>query len=429
MRLAYITASFPFGRGESFLIPEIDALKAELDGVLYIVPLYPRSEHRSDWQPSDTSIVSLNGPLVSLPILITAVRTLVRHPARCIAAFKHILIFPVRHILKNCAVVPKALWLAEQVSKHDINHIHAHWGATTATLGMIVSEVTGVAWSLTCHRWDIYENNLLSAKSRSADFIRFISKRGLDDAVRLGVDPAKAIIGRMGVDRVWAQTPQSLGDRDPVIMCAANLIEVKGHRYLLQAISLVRQAGIPVVLKLAGEGHLHAELTALAQSLEQGPWVEFLGPVPHEALLGLYGNGAIDLFVLASIELSDGHHEGVPVSLMEAMSFGIPVISTRTGSIEELVDPELGLTVPDKDPAALADAIIGLLSQPERYRRLSQRMIDTIRSGWVVQNSVKATLSRMRASFDRDSMHERAGGRKRKRAISRARSARNNQGN
>ena len=68
------------------------------------------------------------------------------------------------------------------------------------------------------------------------------------------------------------------------------------------------------------------------------------------------------MVVLPSVDLGHNLHEGIPVALIEAMSYGIPVIGTRTGGIPELLEGGAGLIVPDKDPAALADAI-------ERYVR------------------------------------------------------------
>src|SRR6202042_1324469 len=70
------------------------------------------------------------------------------------------------------------------------------------------------------------------------------------------------------------------------------------------------------------------------------------------------------LFVLASPE-REGEHEGIPVAAMEAMAACVPVVSTTTGSLPELVRPGEGILVPQRDPAALADAIATLLADPE----------------------------------------------------------------
>lgn len=394
MKLAYITASFPFGEGETFLIPEIEALKEHVNRII-VIPLFPRGRPRTEWSPMAPTVLVLNEKLISLPVLWSAIKTSIRHPVRTYSALRCIVKLPVKHILKNCAVIPKAIWLVGQIERQGITHIHAHWAGTSSTMAMLASKISGVSWSFTCHRWDIYENNLLSLKSNSAQFARFISRRGMEDAVRLGVKQCRAMIVPMGVGSVYSLAPKNRRNDVPVILCAANLLEVKGHRYLLEALSLLQSEGIQAKLKLAGEGPLRVELEAMTKSLGLIANVEFLGHLAQKELFQLYESRCVDLVVLPSINLGDGYHEGVPVCLMEAMSFGIPVISTKTGSIEELLDPSLGLTVPDQSPEALAKAIFSLLSNRERYTFLSQEMIRIIRHGWLIENSVKKLVSHM----------------------------------
>jgi glycosyltransferase involved in cell wall biosynthesis len=87
-----------------------------------------------------------------------------------------------------------------------------------------------------------------------------------------------------------------------------------------------------------------------------------LGFVPYQQLLAMYAQGEIDVVVLPSVDLGGGLHEGIPASLMEAMSHGIPVVSTRTGGIPELLSDDAGVMVPPADHVALADALQRLLT-------------------------------------------------------------------
>ena len=68
------------------------------------------------------------------------------------------------HILKNLIIIPKAVYISNMILEYKISHLHVHWGSSTATAGLIASKISGVKWSFTCHRWDIYENNLLKLK-------------------------------------------------------------------------------------------------------------------------------------------------------------------------------------------------------------------------------------------------------------------------
>ena len=75
----------------------------------------------------------------------------------------------------------------------------------------------------------------------------------------------------------------------------------------------------------------------------------------------------------------DGHHEGIPVALMEAMSYGIPVISTPAGGVPELLSGGAGLLVPPGNPSPLADAIESMLRDPqlrEQYGRAGRARVD-----------------------------------------------------
>jgi glycosyltransferase involved in cell wall biosynthesis len=124
-------------------------------------------------------------------------------------------------------------------------------------------------------------------------------------------------------------------------------------------------------LDVAGEGHLESRLKGLARGLAIDDRVRFLGQVPHERLLAMLQERRVTLVVLPSVDLGDGLHEGIPVALIEAMSQGIPVISTPTGGIPELLRDGAGIMVPAKDPLALADAIERVINDAELQKRLS----------------------------------------------------------
>jgi colanic acid/amylovoran biosynthesis glycosyltransferase len=77
--------------------------------------------------------------------------------------------------------------------------------------------------------------------------------------------------------------------------------------------------------------------------------------------------------VLPSVTAEDGQMEGIPVALMEAMAAGVPVVATRLSGIPELVrDGEGGLLVPERDPAALAEAMERLARDPTLGGRLAE---------------------------------------------------------
>ncbi len=108
------------------------------------------------------------------------------------------------------------------------------------------------------------------------------------------------------------------------------------------------------------------------------------GQIKNEKLIELYKNKTVDVVVLPSINTSDGEYEGVPVSLMEAMSYGVPVISTETGGIPELLENGGGIMVKEKDPKGLADAVEKLIEDRVLYEKLSENGNDRIKTSFNV---------------------------------------------
>lgn len=359
MKLVYVTSSLPLGSGEAFIIPEIQELRKQGHAVK-VVPLYPRGRALHVAAEEMTDPVTIQPP-ISLSILIGAGREFLRAPWRALRGLRLLFTFQPRHLLKNLAIYPKGLWLARIVRQWGAEHIHAHWAATTASMAMVASAVSGVPWSLTAHRWDVVENNLLKRKASRACFFRCISEKTREMALKRGVPAEKIVVLHLGVhlpkERVWGG---HLGRREKyVVLCPASFIPIKGHRYLIEA---MRYLPAHVELWLAGEGELRSEAEKQVKELGLSNRVRFLGVLSHDQLLALYGE--VDLVVLPSVDLGDGLHEGIPVSLIEAMSYGIPVISTNTGGIPELLRDGAGLLVPDKDPKALAEAIQTLYKDP-----------------------------------------------------------------
>ena len=147
---------------------------------------------------------------------------------------------------------------------------------------------------------------------------------------------------------------------------------VKGHRYLIEAVKMLRAKGLRVRLLLAGEGALRRPLEGIVRDMGLTDQVEFLGHLDHHHLLAHYapGENAVDAVVLPSVDLGDGIQEGIPVALVEAMSYAIPVIATRTGGIPELLTAGSGILVEEADAGALAAAIETLATDPGKLRRV-----------------------------------------------------------
>lgn len=360
MKIVYVTSSLPHGPGEAFIIPEIEELLRQGHEVL-LVPMYPRG---AVFHERAKALLGLSRcwPVFSFSIAMKALAVATRSPAGTLSALAQIIRHSksARMLIKNLVVFPKGLWLASVIKAWGAQHIHAHWVSTTATMALVAAEHAKIPWSFTAHRWDIAENNMINLKARKASFGRAIDKRGACElATHANCAGWSPYLIHMGVELTATDkeciAPLTAG-AFPIVV-AANFVKKKGHMYLIEAVRLLRDRGVRVSLDLAGDGPLRAQLEAMVIQYELNDVVNFLGQIPHGQLMSRLRDGEWVLMVLPSIEDHTGAREGIPVSLMEAMSCGIPVLSTSTGGIPELLDEGAGAIVAPEDANALANAI------------------------------------------------------------------------
>jgi len=379
VRIVYLTERLPFGKGETFIIPEVEALLAEGHELLIV----PRLATDPVVHDDVGVLMARTRPLPrAAGIVVALAGALIRHPACTCRAFWPLRrTRPRRRALFNAWATAQGIWVARVARAWGADHIHAHWAHLTATLAMGASAASGIPWSFTAHRYDIVLNNLLAEKLRSARFGRFIARETLALARPL-VPPAalaRATVLHMGVLLPPAPTREMPLRATPVVLCPASLLPVKGHRHLLDAASRLAARGIPFELWLAGEGPEGEAIAHRVEELGLGDRVRALGTLPHAALLRLYREGRVDCVILPSLDLGDGLHEGISVALIEAMAHGVPVIATRTGGLPELLADGAGLLVPPADAGALADGLermLGSLALRTELARTGRRRIE-----------------------------------------------------
>ena len=362
-----------------------------------IVPTYPRGKVlHGDVKPLMSQVVSK--PLLSADIAKAAAKRFLENPIGASEVLSSLFRSRSAGILfRNLAVYPKGLWLADLARHWRADHIHAHWSTVPATMALVAGEVSALPWSITAHRFDIVQDNLLDMKARRACFIRAINQRGAQEiADRVSSAASLPFVIHMGV-RVpsvkYRELPNNNG-RMLRLVVPANLLEVKGHFYLLQAVRILTDRGVNVHLDLAGDGPLREGLVRLTHDLGLRNRVAFLGLVPHEKLLKRMEAGSWDILVLPSIVTNSGEKEGIPVALIEAMSCRVPAVSTVSGGIPELFEGvDEALLVPPNDPAALAEAIERVGTDPALRERLiesgSKRVEDSFAVEQVAEELVK----------------------------------------
>lgn len=396
MRIAYVTSALPFGTSEAFFIPEIEELRRQ-GVVVRVFPTLKRGPAvHTDAGAFSDSVSSVG--LFSMAVARDAVLEFARSPWKVMRLLATVVAASsARVAVKNLAAFPKALWLGRTL-RGRVDHVHAQWASVPSTVAMIAAELAGVPWSLTAHRWDIPENNLIHQKGTSATFLRAIDQNGAAELRALGAPAAKVRLIHMGV-RVPNAPAAGLAERRELrLVIAANLVEKKGHVFLLEALARLKTERRICALDIVGGGPLRADLEAVVERLGLASQVTFCGVMAHEHLIAQMRSGRWDVMVLPSIVTESGELEGIPVALMEAMANGLPVISTRTGGIAELVPPGCGLLVEQKNVSELADAIRSLAATPESRVTFARNAFLHVSSSFNITRSIAEVLALIRQS-------------------------------
>lgn len=257
------------------------------------------------------------------------------------------------------AVWMKGVWLARELRQRGVDHVHVHWIAVPATMGMIAAEISRVPFSITAHRYDIAQGNLVPEKFAQATFVRAIDGPGVVElTAQLPPEQRPPVLIRMGVN--VPETQVALRDGALSLMrgvMGARFIAKKGHATLIEAVALARSMGQVVQIDCYGDGPLQGAMEARVAELGLRDAIRFCGVLSHDALQRQLASGTYDFAVLPSVTAQDGDKEGIPVFLMEAMAVGLPVIATPNGGITELISKGSGLLVPEHDVRALAEAM------------------------------------------------------------------------
>jgi glycosyltransferase involved in cell wall biosynthesis len=353
----YVTERLPFGAGETFIVPEVEALLAAGHQVL-IIPRISKDPVVHD----DVGALLAHTRVLpgAVGIAVAVASALARDPRRSLLAFWRLRrTRPRWRAILNLLATAQGIWVGRLAKAWGADHIHAHWAYLTATLAMGASAISGIPWSFTAHRYDIVRNNLLAEKLRSARFGRFIAQETLALARSLVPPEAmtRAMVLHMGVSLPPAPLAETPARPAPVVLCPARLEPVKGHRHLLDAAARLLGRGMAFELWLAGDGPERESIARRIDQLGLAQHVRTLGTVPHAVLLQLYRERQVDCVVLPSVDLGGGVHEGISVALIEAMAYGVPTVATRTGGLPELLDAGAGILVPPADAGALADAL------------------------------------------------------------------------
>ncbi len=262
--------------------------------------------------------------------------------------------------------------------KKTYDVVHCHFGH----VGIIGSQLRemGVFQGRICttfHGWDMTEFLKISDAPiykhlfDKGDLFLPISRHWNNRLIDLGCHEQKMQVHHMGIDcKKFIYTPREKCIERPVnIITIARLVEKKGIEYALRAIKIAHQYQLSFRYQIIGNGPLKNELKALSADLGISHRVEFLGGQSQERILEILHTS--DFMVAPSVTSRSGDQEGIPVVLMEAMATGLPIVSTVHTGIPELVEDGVsGFLVSERNVKALADKIMYLINNPQKWSSL-----------------------------------------------------------
>ena len=282
--------------------------------------------------------------------------------------------------LSNAAKYAELAWATvAATAAGGFDLVHAHYLLPVAALSLIPAVVRRTPLVITAHGTDIYSGRRRFWKPWIARALRracrvitvseFLAGELTEGfGVTLRRDP---VIANMGVDTTLftpgdtnqAKTERGLPPTTPHLVFVGNFVEQKGVVDLAHALVLLHDGGARFRATLLGHGPLSGEVAAIVAPLGNAVRIEPV--VPHAQLVGLFRSA--DLFVLPS------RREGVGLLVcLEALSCGVPVAAGRSGGLPEIIrDGENGVLFEPADPKRIADAIRGLLSDPQALAALA----------------------------------------------------------
>jgi glycosyltransferase involved in cell wall biosynthesis len=262
--------------------------------------------------------------------------------------------------------------------------IHAHWAVPNGAIASGVSRKRGVPLVVTLHGSDISvaeQKPWFARLARTAFAQARVITAPSDDLLRR----AAALGARAALERVpWGADPDLFGpdpdgaqrvrhlhgvsEHDVLVVGIGRFVRWKGFDDLIVGVARARDHVSGLKLVLVGDGDTRSELEAQAARVGLVDAVAFPG-MAKRADVNAYLSAA-DVVAVPSVH-ANGFVDGQPTVALEAMAAGKPLVVTRVGGLPDLVrEGENGLVVPERDPDALANAIVELARDGRRRAAL-----------------------------------------------------------
>lgn len=381
--LVLLTDCYPVSAGEFFLEDEMRIIAAAFDEVHVVIKEQP-GDGFPFFIPENLQVHTFSHHLSAsekLKGIFSVTKSFFRSEIR--SAFKNrsmkerVAVFKVMliELLHAKQIVRKLEALHHERLKNTANYYYSYWHSRNAlALALLPNHHNTQKRVSRAHGWDVYAER---HDPKYLPFKQLIVSR-LDQTLTISDSGKQEFLNTLGQELGSKVSVSRLGkinhrqallqkQNEGFLFCScSNLIPLKRVHLVIALLKALQLDNVRWVHY--GDGLLMNEMKKLAQEEIPDIHVEFRGNRPNAEILDFYAQHYVDLFINFS------EYEGIPVSIMEALSAGIPVLATNVGGTSEIMAPEHGLLVEkDFELQEVKNAVSQFLSLPadrqEEYRR------------------------------------------------------------
>jgi glycosyltransferase involved in cell wall biosynthesis len=379
--LVLITSDFPFGTGEPFLETEFPIINREFEHTIIFSRNTKSNKQRN--LPENVNVFRYSttttfGGFLCLPFQLIKNLSLISEIYSDEMKFRNDIhysvtlrrkLFLIKKIIKAVQLRDFIAFRLKQLKIDSGIVFYSYWANSGAHAAAMLRYGDSIRITR-AHGHDLYEERnrlaylpMLKYIEEKLDSVFFISEHGRNYFIeKTGYSGPNLKVAYLGV-----RTPESVSfdtfvsDLFTVVSCSS-LSHLKRVDLIIESLSVLKSKK-KIGWFQFGDGPLRKNLEDLAKNLlgpKENISYEFKGQIPNSEVLKFYCNYRVDLFLNVSSA------EGIPVSIMEAQSFGTPVIATDTGGVSEMVVPGTGFLIPvNFKPEDLAEKISFLLNMSE----------------------------------------------------------------
>lgn len=295
------------------------------------------------------------------------------------------------------AWLPLFIWLWRKAKRKDFEVLLCGKALFEGLIGYYLKKHLGIPYVVFTYGMEIRKWNMeygiwkkLKRVLQDAEKVVYINEVTKKDLMELEVKEEQLVKVQPGIE-IEKNEERKLKKEKRYILSVGRLIPRKGFDTLVEAFGELDQTKFEdVELWIVGNGPEREHLEEIARQNFIEDSVKFLGQVPDEKLQGLYAGA--EIFALTPHDL-EGDFEGFGIVYLEAATYGLPAVGTRSGGVPEaVIHDKTGLLVEPNDPKATAIALMQLLANADLRQKLGQQAYMRIQEEFTWDKQIQPLL-------------------------------------